>query len=418
MLVIIFRITLELNINSVYPKSFNGHHFLIYKGTFAWYDALSICNSQGLELSSPSSGFDFKGMQLHEGDWFVNVHRFWYNQSGPAFADGTLLASSSFGLLSSSIKIHDVGIGECFRFSNDQILNQICSEQRIQMRFSCALKNDNDFISTNDTGKFSCPAEWTIPVYKGYALKMCITQKKINSYNWNVAQSACHTSGGKLLSIRNDLEALWLEDYSKQFLETFPQLNNMAVLLDASKYCIHSMFCWSDGRPLLFGGNIKWQEGEPNNAHDPENCVEYSYNRAERQKKAGYNDITCSSLLHNFESRAILCRRNIKIQKLSLITKIVLSFISGFLVCFVILSCALGLAYKILDLKRRQVEFMQVVPIFQAIERVIRFFRNTSTNTNTSGAYNLPASVRANRSSQRRSQEYEVFRMRQENRHP
>ena len=181
--------------------------YLVYRGSYSWFGAHARCHSQGLSLALGSSTAQFTTNLL--GIWFYNAHRVWYNLSGPAYADGTLLSASQ------RVPVDTSGEGDCFKFSRNVLTRVNCKQVLTEVHFGCELREGIDYYLAGST-PLACPSEWQVQEFRDLDMALCTLQIPIYSLggtNWDSAQAACISRGGRLFSVRNDLEALWLEQF-------------------------------------------------------------------------------------------------------------------------------------------------------------------------------------------------------------
>ena len=226
--------------------------YLVYSGSYSWFGAHATCHSQGLKLAlgSPTAP-----LAAHlEGVWFYNAHRIWYNLDGPAFADRSLLSS---GLNSHRLDLS--GEGDCFKYSNNKFASVKCKQVLSDVRFGCELREGIDYYSAS-ANEPKCPSDWKLPTYGNVRPALCTlwllhSQTNNTAKSWDRAKAACIARGGRLFSVRNDLEALWLELFIRGLIYKV----EMFVDLHEHLYCIDG-WCWANGRRNV-SARIPWHTG-------------------------------------------------------------------------------------------------------------------------------------------------------------
>ena len=220
-----------------FGSSPNQSCYLVYGGTYSWFGAHARCHSQGLSLAfgSPTATIN----------WFVNAHSLWYNLQGPAFADGTLLSSSQ------RFSVDNSGEGDCFKLSGNVLTRVNCKQVLTNVQFGCKLREDIDYLASSTTS--SCPSGWQLEEFTSrslFRLPFCTLQFNSSSggISWDNAQAQCISRGGRLFSVRNDLDALWLEQFVRSLTprQSIPY-KDVAMDLHELLYCTDG-WCWANGR--------------------------------------------------------------------------------------------------------------------------------------------------------------------------
>lgn len=235
--------------NVLSPQCYGTSCYIIYIGSYSWFGAHARCHSQGLTLAIGSPNPQFADPLV--GTWIINAHRIWYNLNGPAFANGSLLSTSRFRMQSS-------GSGDCFKLSSNSYVSVNCKEVLDDVSFGCALRENIDYLPTTSTA--TCPPGWQSPQYSDLRLALCTLQIPVpGGTHWDNGQAMCIARGGRLFAVRNDLEALWLE----QLVRTIPtnSFNIRDVLVDLHEhiYCTDG-WCWANGKRNV-SAIIPWLTG-------------------------------------------------------------------------------------------------------------------------------------------------------------
>ncbi|XP_026270742.1 CD209 antigen-like protein C [Urocitellus parryii] len=114
-----------------------------------------------------------------------------------------------------------------------------------------------------------CPWDWTF--FQGHCYFFSKSQR-----NWNDSVTACQEVGAHLVIIKSAEEQNFLQLTSKNKGSTWMGLS------DLNK---EGTWLWVDGSPLFFRFMKFWNEGEPNNHGEGEDCAEF--------RGDGWNDSRC-----------------------------------------------------------------------------------------------------------------------------
>ena len=254
----ICRLQTSFETFDVRPECFgpaSSECYLLYRGSYSWFGAHARCHSQGLALASITPHFGPDQMQTGatHNTWFVNAHRIWYNQSGPALEDGTLLTA-----IGRETRVNIYSNGNCYKLRRFEFSSIDCRQLVREVSFGCRLRADIDFM-TNKT-LMSCPSGWETPEFRQFKIPMCILE--IASSNiWDASQAACIARGGRLFGVRNDLEALWFEQRIRMIRLKFGITWQVFILLNFHEflYCTDG-WCWNNGRHNL-NTILRWLRG-------------------------------------------------------------------------------------------------------------------------------------------------------------
>ena len=231
--------------------------YLMYRGSYSWFGAHARCHSQGLALASFASKYGTE--QWHNesqcNTWFVNAHSIWYNASGPALEDGTLLTAVGKGI---HVRIAKSSNGNCYKLYEFEFSSIDCKELIGDVHFGCKLRADIDYSTREHLSK--CPSEWQTPEVRGFRIPLCVLEMT-SMTNWDAAQGACIARGGSLFGVRNDLEALWFEQQLKRIRLQHNISSRMDFYINLHEflYCTDG-WCWNDGKRNL-SAILLWASG-------------------------------------------------------------------------------------------------------------------------------------------------------------
>lgn len=117
-----------------------------------------------------------------------------------------------------------------------------------------------------------CPDDW-----KKYNNKCYYISPQRMTKNWDKSKKDCEDRGAHLVIINSQDE----QDFVSRFYDR--------IWIGLSDKNAESNWTWVDGTHLM--GDGFWQDGEPNDDHGFEDCVEVS------RGGGGWNDMPCSSRL-------------------------------------------------------------------------------------------------------------------------
>ncbi|XP_062278844.1 low affinity immunoglobulin epsilon Fc receptor-like [Scomber scombrus] len=126
-------------------------------------------------------------------------------------------------------------------------------------------------LNLNRTNKL-CPDDW-----KKYNNKCYYVSAQAVTKSWDRSKKDCEDRGAHLVIINSQNE----QDFVKKFYSR--------IWIGLSDKDIENKWKWVDGTDLV--GDGYWQEGEPNNDRNIEDCVELS------SRGGGWNDMPCSDRL-------------------------------------------------------------------------------------------------------------------------
>lgn len=304
-------------------NSYSPNCLQYYSGRqVSWYAAHATCYSQGLTLASiPADlgilayspewiaanriwerpGDEFVESLFRNGVarvWLVNAHMYWYGTRGPALANGTQL--HELNGLTTNYK-HADEHHNCVILTAHQFHFQRCSDVvEGEVFFACVPRSQPNQISNNS----HCSLGWTSAKVNGIYIGKCFKEVPTDNYiTWDKARGICFDEAGDILSINNDAERVWFENFTRNLKSNSMSNKDILIFMNLHEllYCnTPADWCWSNRIRQQEVSFPQWNSNpqETNNVEGSrgfeKDCGVFKIAGA-NPSSSGLNDIGCNS---------------------------------------------------------------------------------------------------------------------------